>query len=121
VSRAAVDTEKLRVALRRMTRGRLLMVAERAFEIVPRTKLRQFVGDMVPIEELTAPAPAQTAPLTAGPRTPADKVKLFRQLLRGRPDMYPTRFVSNKTGRPGYAPACSNKFVRGVIGTSRST
>lgn len=48
------------------------------------------------------------------PRTPADKVKLFRQLFRGRPDVYPTRFVSKKTGKSGYAPACSNKFVPGV-------
>lgn len=53
-------------------------------------------------------------PLPEGPRTPADKVKLFRQLFRGRPDLYPTRFVSKKTGKPGYAPACSNKFVPGV-------
>ena len=49
-----------------------------------------------------------------GPRTPNDKVKLFRQLFRGRSDLYPTRFVSKKTGKPGYAPACSNKFVPGV-------
>jgi hypothetical protein len=38
-------------------------------------------------------------PLANGPRTPADKVKLFRQLFRGRPDLYPTRFVSKKTGK----------------------
>ncbi len=30
--------------------------------------------------------------------------------------MFPTRFVSKKTGKPGYAPACANKFVRGVCG-----
>ena len=48
------------------------------------------------------------------PRTAADKVKLFRHLFRGRSDVYPTRFVSKKTGKPGYAPACSNKFVPGV-------
>lgn len=48
------------------------------------------------------------------PRTPADKVKLFRQLFRGRPDLYATRFVGKKTGKPGYAPACSKKFVPGV-------
>jgi hypothetical protein len=41
-------------------------------------------------------------------------VKLFRQLFRGRADLYPTRFVSKKTGKAGYAPACSNKFVAGV-------
>jgi hypothetical protein len=48
------------------------------------------------------------------PRSPAEKVKLFRELFRGRDDLYPTRFVSKKTGKPGYAPACSNKFVPGV-------
>ncbi len=56
-------------------------------------------------------------PLALGapvPRTPADKVKLFRSLFRGREDVFPTRFVSKKTGKPGYAPACRNKFVRGV-------
>ena len=61
------------------------------------------------------PANPKTAePSGNGPRTPIDKVKLFRRLFRGRQDLYPTRFVSKKTGKPGYAPACSNKFVRGV-------
>ncbi|MGH7269241.1 MAG: TOTE conflict system archaeo-eukaryotic primase domain-containing protein, partial [Polyangiaceae bacterium] len=48
------------------------------------------------------------------PRSPGDKVDLFRRLFRGREDLYPTRFVSKKTGKPGYAPACANKFVEGV-------
>jgi hypothetical protein len=48
------------------------------------------------------------------PRTAADKVRLFRSLFRGRMDVFPTRFVSQKTGKSGYAPACRNKFVRGV-------
>jgi superfamily II DNA or RNA helicase len=46
--------------------------------------------------------------------TPADKVRLFRALFRGREDIFPTRFTSRKTGKAGYAPACANKFVRGV-------
>jgi superfamily II DNA or RNA helicase len=41
-------------------------------------------------------------------------VKLFRSLFRGREDIFPTRFVSARTGKSGYAPACRNKFVRGV-------
>jgi hypothetical protein len=41
-------------------------------------------------------------------------VKLFRQLFRGRDDLYPTRYVSKKTGKPGYAPACSNKWEVGL-------
>src|SRR5438128_1751872 len=48
------------------------------------------------------------------PRTSAEKVKLFRSLFRGREDIFPTRFESKKTGKPGYAPACRNKFVKSV-------
>ena len=48
------------------------------------------------------------------PRSPAEKVALFRSLFRGREEVFPTRFVSKKTGKPGYAPACRNKFVKGV-------
>jgi superfamily II DNA or RNA helicase len=48
------------------------------------------------------------------PATSEQKVALFRQLFTGRQDVFPTRFVSKKTGKPGYAPACTNKFVRGV-------
>ena len=60
-------------------------------------------------------------PLPAGgpqpvPRSPEEKVRLFRQLFRGRDEVFPTRFVSKKTGKPGYAPACTNKFVPGICG-----
>jgi hypothetical protein len=48
------------------------------------------------------------------PKSPAEKVQLFRSLFRGREDVYPTRFMSKKTGKPGYAPACRNKFVAGL-------
>ena len=49
-----------------------------------------------------------TIPLAAEnrvPQTAAEKVALFRSLFRGREDVFPTRFVSKKTGRSGYAPA----------------
>lgn len=71
MSRAAIDTEKLRVALRRMNRGSLLIVAERAIEIVPRAKLRQLVGDMVRIEELAEGKPGSASLL--------DEVKKFHE------------------------------------------
>ena len=60
-----------------------------------------------------------TAPLGSSdrvPQTPAEKVRLFRSLFRGRPDVFPTRFVSRKTGKAGYAPACANKFKPGICG-----
>lgn len=64
----------------------------------------------------TAAKPHQLPP--AGDRiavhTPADKVKLFRSLFQGRADIFPIRFESKKTGKPGYAPACSNKWEPGL-------
>ncbi len=68
-------------------------------------------------ETPAAPAPTIELPLLTGtpvPTTPAEKVRLFRTLFRGREDVFPTRFVSKKIGKPGYAPACANKFVPGV-------
>ena len=58
--------------------------------------------------------PKVPVPLGNAPRTVADKLKVFRELFRGRSDLYPKRFVAKKTGKPGYAPACANKFVPGV-------
>ena len=71
-------------------------------------------------ESSHAPMPIATTahlPLLASrgvPTTPIEKVRLFRSLFRGREGVFPTRFVSKKTGKAGYAPACANKFVRGV-------
>jgi hypothetical protein len=48
----AIDLEKLRGALRRMDRGTLLMIAERAAEVVPKAKLRKLLGDIVRLDEL---------------------------------------------------------------------
>lgn len=57
-----VDIDKLRVALRKMSRGNLLMIAERAIELVPKTRLHVLVGDMVRLDDL-APGKAGVAPL----------------------------------------------------------
>ncbi len=45
---------------------------------------------------------------------PAVKIAVFRELFRGRDDVYPRRFENWKTGKSGYAPACANEWVRGV-------
>ncbi|MHC8356579.1 TOTE conflict system archaeo-eukaryotic primase domain-containing protein [Pseudomonas sp. LB3P81] len=41
------------------------------------------------------------------------KVDLFRNLFRGRGDVYPIRWES-KAGKSGYAPACANEWRPGV-------
>jgi superfamily II DNA or RNA helicase len=46
--------------------------------------------------------------------TPSEKVALFRSLFRGRSDVFPKLWVNAKSAKKGYAPACSNEWVRGV-------
>jgi len=48
-----VDIEKLRVALRRVSRSNLLSVANRAIELVPRARLGALVAGIVRLELLT--------------------------------------------------------------------
>jgi hypothetical protein len=62
------------------------------------------------------PTAVQSPPTENGKSlyTAAGKVKLFRSLFRGRTDVFPTRFVSNKTGKPGYSQACSNNWEPGL-------
>jgi hypothetical protein len=99
---AAIEQEEARV--RRLEEERVAATA-RAAEL--RAKLEALDGG-------PSVGAEQGRPIATTPRSPAEKVKLFRELFRGRDDLYPTRFVSKKTGKAGYAPACSNKFVAGV-------
>jgi superfamily II DNA or RNA helicase len=48
--------------------------------------------------------------------TATEKVALFCQLFGGRTDVFPVRWDNQKSGKSGYAPACSNDWVRGVCG-----
>ena len=73
------------------------------------TDLRSRLGEL---SELAAPVEPPSAARTL--MTSDDKVGLFLSLFRGRSDVYPTRFVRKKDGQAGYAPDCSNKFVKGV-------
>lgn len=46
--------------------------------------------------------------------SPQEKIKLFRSLFKGRKDVYALRWQNAKTGKSGYSPVCSNKWVTGV-------
>ena len=48
-----VDIEKLRAALRHMSRGNLLNIANRAIELVPRARLGSLVAGMVRLDPLS--------------------------------------------------------------------
>lgn len=62
VRKRSLDIDRLRVELRRMNCGELMIVADRAIDLVPQTKLRKLVGDIVAIDDF-AIVPRATAPL----------------------------------------------------------
>ena len=67
---------------------------------------------------------AERKPTTSEPVKPtvtnassaAEKVALFRRLFGGRTDVFPVRWDNPKSGKSGYAPACSNEWIKGVCG-----
>ena len=64
---------------------------------------------------LATTIPPDVLPLPPNiPSTAEEKVALFRSLFRGREDVFPKLWENTKTGRKGYAPACSNEWVGGV-------
>ena len=60
------------------------------------------------------PSTPAIQPVADTPTTAEGKISLFRQLFRGRDDVFPLLWISSKTGRKGYSPACDNEWVRGV-------
>ena len=40
-----------------------------------------------------------------------EKAKLFKELFRGRTDVYAKHWISRKTGKSGYSPVCKNEWV----------
>lgn len=75
------------------------------------------------IEWRIRPAPAAVAPPAPEPTqsnlNTDEKVAVFRRLFRGRTDVYPVRWESQKTGKSGYAPACANEWRHGVCNKPR--
>lgn len=43
-----------------------------------------------------------------------EKIRLFRDLFRGREDVYARRFESRRTGKTGYQPECRNEWIAGI-------
>ena len=79
------------------------------------TSIQALRAELATASIATGPSvPPELASSATAPQTPADKVRLFRTLFRGRADVFPVRFVSKKTNRAGYAPACSNKWQAGL-------
>jgi hypothetical protein len=64
-------------------------------------------------------SPSSVRPSADAPRSPQEKVALFRRLFRGRDDVHALRWPSNNSGRSGYAPACANEWRPGLCAKPR--
>lgn len=72
------------------------------------------------IEWRLPPEPAPAVPDIEPSRfSSKEKIALFRRLFRGRTDVYPIRWESQKTGKSGYTPACTNEWRHGVCNKPR--
>ena len=84
-------------------------------------RLRRLRVKLVMVDAAENGTPVTEQRGLAAPRSSAEKLRVFRSLFRGRDDLYPTRWVSKKTGKAGYAPACANTFIAGgCVSTARS-
>ena len=66
---------------------------------------------------VNGPAP-DSAPVTNNSSS-REKIELFCRLFAGRPDVFPVRWESSRSGRSGYSPACFNEWVKGICGKPR--
>jgi hypothetical protein len=53
-------------------------------------------------------------PLVTNQSSQEAKIVLYKNLFRGREDVYPRRFESKRTDKSGYQPACRNEWVSGI-------
>ena len=71
----------------------------------------------VPVASEPASGPLES-PQTRTPLTAGEKIALFRQLFRGREDVFPKRWESAR-GTSGYSPACANEWKPGICDKPR--
>jgi superfamily II DNA or RNA helicase len=66
--------------------------------------------------EISHASTVADAPIVSTASPSSDKIALFRRLFAGRPDVFPIRWENRKIAKSGYAPACTNEWVRGICG-----
>lgn len=64
--------------------------------------------------EVELPTPPHESEFFTKTSSPQVKINLYRSLFKGRRDVFPRRFESQKTGRSGYQPVCENEWKTGI-------
>jgi hypothetical protein len=75
-------------------------------------KIDQLKGQKQVIADEQLPFGRQYESNVTNESTQEHKIALFRSLFRGREDVYPRRFESQRTGKSGYQPVCRNEWIR---------
>jgi superfamily II DNA or RNA helicase len=120
-----MDHDRARILTHEIARTRSRIAALEAEQESEAQRLHELEAEFAAIEiSAVAPSTVIAMPLTVAAvvsarapaeqraRSSAEKLAIFRDLFRGRADVYPTRFVSRE-GKQGYGPACANKFAKG--------
>lgn len=80
----------------------------------PRPDRRQDQNNSLPLSHEAPGSPEiKPSPGITAQLDPAEKIKLFISLFKGREDVYAKRW-QNREGRAGYAPVCRNEWKAGV-------
>ena len=106
-SETAAQIEKLQHRLDALDRERAGVVAQMEHVKQLRPTDRDYA------EPAKTGSPKAVAAVTMATDT-AEKIALFRNLFRGREDVFPHRWQNTKTGRSGYSPVCNNEWARGL-------
>ncbi|MHB0928813.1 MAG: TOTE conflict system archaeo-eukaryotic primase domain-containing protein [Candidatus Nanopelagicales bacterium] len=109
------DKDNLRKAIAEEEARIARIEKERAEALANLNKLKDRLTEEVSASTPLYSVPSDTLPFPYKiPSAAEEKVALFRSLFRGREDVFPRLWENAKTGRKGYAPACSNEWVGGV-------
>ena len=74
-------------------------------------------ADEVPLADLNRLRASGQSDMRAAGKTglsAASKIELFRDLFRGRQDVFAVRWENRAKGRSGYSPRCGNEWKPGV-------
>ncbi len=77
-------------------------------------QMRRFRQKRGLLLESVTPEPSDFSRLVTTRSLPEHKIVLFMSLYRGRADVFPRRFESQRAGKRFYQPVCKNEWIKGL-------
>jgi hypothetical protein len=90
-------------------------IADAQAQLAELERLRDVVTErLADLNRLRASASADRRAVSGAELSAASKLELFRDLFRGRQDVFAVRWENRAKGRSGYSPRCDNEWKPGV-------